>query len=135
MPVNLIWADSEETILTIDIDGAWDWADFYHAVDYVRAQAESVSSRLDLIVWRRSGAVMPHGTMTAHLIQAMRMMPSHFGVVALVTNSSLVRGIAQLIEKSLGQTHIKRIIVAPTHEEALSAVQRCRQEVQTFYNG
>jgi hypothetical protein len=135
MPVNLIWADSEETILTIDIDGAWDWEDFYHAVDYVQARAESVPGRLDLIVWRRSGAVMPHGTMTAHVIQAMRMMPDRLGIVVLVTTNALVRGFAQLIQNAIGGTRFTRVMVAATYEEALSTVQRCRQEVQPFYKG
>lgn len=135
MPVKLIWADSEQTILTIDIDGPWDWQDFYQAVDYVQARAESMSSRLDLIVWRRSGAVMPHGTMTAHIIQAMRMMPDRFGVVALVTTNVLVRGFAQLIQNAVGENRINRVIVAPTHAEALSAIHRCREESGTLYNG
>ncbi|MBL8153624.1 MAG: hypothetical protein JNM70_05510 [Anaerolineae bacterium] len=135
MPVNLIWADEDATILTIDIDGAWEWEDFYHVVDYVQARAELVSGRLDMVVWRRSGAVMPHGTMAAHIIQAMRMMPDRFGVVAVVTTNTLVRGFAQLIENTVGGNRFRRIIVAPTHAEALSAIQRCREEAQTLYSG
>lgn len=135
MPVKLIWADPEETILTIDIDGAWEWQDFYNTVCYVRTRAESMSSRLDVIVWRRSGAVMPHGTMTAHVFQAMRMMPNRFGMVALVTTNGLVRSMSQLIQKNLGHPPLKPIIVTSTHAEALRAILRCREESQTLYNG
>jgi hypothetical protein len=76
MPINVHWHENNRTILHIDFQGEWTWAEMYDIRDLVRFMAESQTEYIHIISDMRDCKI-PVGNSATHLRNFVLNLPEN----------------------------------------------------------
>jgi len=105
MPIEVYWDDDDHTIIRSEGEGNWTWEDYHEALALIIQMMNSVEQRVDLINIALPGSATPRGSSLPHFRRALRLMPDHFGMNVVVSDTSF----GQLLVNMFSKVYATRI--------------------------
>jgi hypothetical protein len=93
MSVTVRWDNEDHTVLRLDFEAPWTWAEQQQAIDQAKPMAESVSWTVDIICDLHNGPEFPLGFPMKYLRRTAEMVPNNAGITIVVGASPLVQSL------------------------------------------
>lgn len=116
MGIDVLWDDSERTILRYDFEPEWTWVEFWEAIDESNAMMLSVPYTVDFIGNFSNGKLPSIGSFRI-LKRSREVSPDNLGLIVLVGMNDFIRVLLEVFTKiypALGA----RMVAVHTLEEA-----------------
>lgn len=95
MSVQIVWDNSEKTIIRFIFEGKWTWEEFYPAHYKAIDMVKSVPYRVNVIVDMRKGVSTPANVLM-HIKNISDKQPPNVGLSVIVTTSSFIHSLYQI---------------------------------------
>jgi len=126
MPIEVVWADQEKTIVQYTFTDKWTWAEFYPALQQALEMETSVTHRVDVIVDMRNSPIIPSNALSNIKIIANKQ-PPNLRLSVLVSANALVSTLLNLAGR-LNQNIARDYRMVATMEEAHKRIQQDREQ-------
>lgn len=98
MPVNVEWANDEQTIVLYTIEGKWTWNDFYPEYDKAITMEKAQPHRVDVVLDMRENKSVPPNALT-HIKGITDRQPDNIGLSVLVTSNMFIYKLFEIAVK------------------------------------
>jgi hypothetical protein len=119
------WLDDGRRVVLVTMARVWTWADYADAIWRLRALAGEETRRVDAILDLTARPGLPHGPAVAHIGQALQNMPSHFGLLVLVSERLMIHTMVAMARQSY-PAFAHQVLVVDALDEAQWAVREHR---------
>lgn len=128
MGIELYWDNDEQTVMLVEIQGAWTWDDMYDALHKVKRITDKSPVVLGAIIDLRHGAAFPGGlpfssTTYGHGKRVLKMGEGGSGPIAVVGAAPFFRKVFSVF-LSMDREKLSHITFVDTLEEAEAFMAR-----------
>jgi hypothetical protein len=116
VPVNISWGNEAKTYTVFEFEGKWTWSEYFTARSQGIKMVMSVPQIVNLIVDYRNSAFFPEN-MLSNFGSSLQKVPKDFDLAVIVTRSSFVIAIVNMISRLSFKSNVKFKVVK-TMEEA-----------------
>jgi hypothetical protein len=126
MPIPITWDNEARTVLYIEFQMPWTWADYDAAIDHLHRLIQQTDHTVDIISYMAAGTVLPPGSPMDHLRRAMQKQPANAGVTAFIGDNQFGEAIIASFSKIYKNLR-DHILVAPTVADARQQLTELRR--------
>lgn len=120
MPVNVVWHDTEKTIMRVYFDGPWKWDDVYGTPNQTNRLAEDVSGKFHMIVEMYNISSIPRGMSIRKLIETSKQKHPNTGMTVI---SGINPTIKPVVNTILSAAFFGNFRFAVNTEEAVRLIE------------
>src|SRR5574341_205893 len=131
MPTEIAWDNPEQTLIRIDFNGSWTWADYDRAFDDAHALAREVDHRVDILANALKADPPRDYNALPHIRRVWDTRPPNLGIWVVVMNNYFLERITRLVADVVATSN-KVVRFARTEDEgrALIAAQQAAADLK-----
>lgn len=117
------WQNQDDkTLIQCTIEGDWSWENFQETLQQIRSVILPIHERTDLIIDMSEAGPLPMSAATLRFKSMLDLMPTQFGVVAIVTDDTYTRMVLDSLSRAMPETR-SRIFAVDTMKSAQRMIQ------------
>lgn len=124
MPVNMLWDDTEKSILRFEYHGKWSWEEVYDMMAQANVELSAVQHRVDTIHDFTGSNGLPSNALS-HASSLSRHIPEQTGISVVTGSSVFINTLLSVFSKVYPQFG-SRYKSAGTLAEAYALIERSR---------
>jgi hypothetical protein len=122
--MQVVWDDTEKTIIFHDYIGKWEWDEYFAAMKQVGDLMQEVHHPVDLIANMKNGTMPIKGAAFTFARKALSSLPANWGIAVIVINPFIAKmaSVFKQFDKQLGS----KLYLVGSVEEARTFIAKHR---------
>ncbi|MFW5708686.1 MAG: pentapeptide repeat-containing protein [Chloroflexota bacterium] len=96
MPISLLWADEQKTLIWCKFDGHWSWSEFHDIVASARQMINEVTHEVNIVVHALRSSNLPGSVPFSEIEQGFITTIKNLGLVVIITDRPMFRRLLAL---------------------------------------